>query len=93
MKFIRTHPVVDVDSEGSEQEGFRGVAERGRHEFFDGDRAELFGEIFLSFGSPGGLSGEHFVVDDSKGPYITFEAIFVLIESFRRHINWRSNII
>ena len=53
----------------------------------------MFGKIFLSFGSPGGLPGEHFVVDDSEGPDITFEAIFVLIESFRRHINWRSNII
>ena len=69
------------------------MAERRRHKFFDGDGAELFGEIFLGFGSPGGLPGEHFVVDDSEGPDIAFEAIFILIESFRRHINWRSNII
>jgi hypothetical protein len=35
---------------------------------------------------------EQLVNQDSKGPYISLWAIDVADESFRRHIDWRSDV-
>lgn len=50
-------------------------------------------EIALSLCSPWSFSGQHFIKDDSDGPDVALEAVHVLIKGFKRHVNWRANIV
>lgn len=53
----------------------------------------MFSQLFLSFSSPWSFSHKHFIVYDTKCPNIAFEAVFIIIKSFRWHIDWTSNIV
>lgn len=53
----------------------------------------MLSQLFLSFGSPWGFSHKHFKVDDTECPNIAFETVFIVIKSFRWHVNWTSNIV
>ena len=63
------------------------------HEFLNWHRQELPSKLFLGFGFPRSFSSEHFVVNDSQGPNVAFEAVFVIIQSFGRHVDWAADIV
>lgn len=50
-------------------------------------------EVILCLGSPGGVSCEHFVENDSNSPYIALRTVKIFIESLQRHIDRRAHII
>ena len=43
-------------------------------------------QFLLIFGSPRRIIGEHLIEDDSDGPNIRLERVFILLERLGRHI-------
>ena len=92
-QFLRRHSFVHLLLKYPLQEGKGPFCEFVRKKLLWFERLKLNQKIFLCLRFPRIFADEHFEESHPNGPNITFEAILVLIECLRRHINGRAYVI
>ncbi len=93
-KFLGSHSIIFVKGKDFNEEFFSHFGEFLLFEYFaDGLGLDFLDKLFLGFGSPWGVSSEHFEEYDSYGPEIGFVGVLIFFKGLWGHVQRRANII